>query len=98
LWSYPVRVAQQLRWERGMVARGRKPSDPFQGNAMEELYEELIDGLNYLDQLAHPAGKEPLVLPGVKSVLHSLLTSAMEVRGWLLDRAEGWVVVADESE
>lgn len=47
LASLSTDEAMALRWRRGRAARGLGPLDPFQGDPLRELYEELIDGLCY---------------------------------------------------
>lgn len=44
--------AMTLRWQRGRAARGLGPLDPFEGDPLRELYEELIDALCYVREAA----------------------------------------------
>lgn len=44
--------AMTLRWQRGRAARGLGPCDPFEGDPLRELYEELIDALCYVREAA----------------------------------------------
>jgi len=50
LWRLGVREACTLRYEQGLREHGRQAHDPFQGDPLEEAYEELIDTLNYLSE------------------------------------------------
>jgi len=50
LVSLSTDEAMALRWKRGRAARGLGPLDPFQGDPLRELLEELIDALSYSGQ------------------------------------------------
>lgn len=41
--------ARERRWKAGRRARGLVADEPFNGDPLSELYEELVDALNYID-------------------------------------------------
>jgi len=60
--------AMVLRWQRGREARGLGPFDPFEGEPLRELYEELVDSLCY----AREAGRRGLRMRVVERELRAL--------------------------
>ena len=49
LHELSIRAAKARRWRTGREVRGLSIGEPFDGVPLHELFEELIDSLNYLD-------------------------------------------------
>ncbi len=66
--------AMALRWRRGRVDRGLGPLDPFEGDPMRELYEELIDSLCY----AREAKRQRRALHPIERTLRQLAVAVRD--------------------
>ena len=71
LASLSTDEAMALRWRRGRAARGLGPLDPFEGDPLRELYEELIDALCYVRE----AQRQGRVLRPIERELRSMASS-----------------------
>ena len=56
LWQRDIKSAMRVRWDSGRIGHGRKETDPFIGDPLEEMYEELIDALNYAKEMPFEEG------------------------------------------
>ncbi len=48
IWALTVNDACAERWKAGRAERGLSPEAPFEGEPLEEAYEEALDLVNYL--------------------------------------------------
>lgn len=80
LWQLPLDEAKRTRWEQGMSSL-RRPDEPFVGDPLVELHEELIDALNYYDEAVRQYAYHDIV------VLGCLITTEKLVREELMRRS-----------
>ena len=86
LWHMTVEEALVGRWKLGKKEYRSDPDQPFQGDPVAELYEEMLDAKNYADEeIEHGVlGFRPYFI-GLSQMLNQELT---ELR-YILRKREG---------
>jgi hypothetical protein len=73
LIALPIDQARRLKWQRFRRQAGIPPDAPFQGDPLEELWQELCDALNYCDAM------EPT--EAVRAIRAHLVAAAIAAKG-----------------
>lgn len=60
IWRCSTDAARHAREMEGRARYRQSPSDPFQGDPLTNLLEEMLDALNYLDEHERQRGAGPL--------------------------------------
>lgn len=68
LHQIPLERARRQRYFHGRQERGLRPGDPFQGDALAEAHEEIVDALNYVAEARLAGRANPLVLDHLERV------------------------------
>jgi hypothetical protein len=69
-----IDVAKDMKWERGRIKYG---GNEFKGNPIEELFDELVDALNYID-VANAHGPHPAIPARAPDTLRAIARRLLE--------------------
>ena len=85
LWQRDIGSAMRMRWDSGRIGHGREETELFQGEPLEEMYEELIDALNYFQEFRRQYGEHQ---EWHKNLQESLTIVTQQIQNQLLNRDE----------